>query len=208
MTQQLLGTILDSFTLLVLMPVLFLLNWRLACVVIFLALCVLGVYVAFLPAIRRATGKVIEREQQMWSHQVETIHGMRTVKSLSLDGLKRSQRDVRVAEVVEAHQGLYRLANIPQTIVVPLERLIYAGSFFLGCYMVLSDPEGTAWSGGAIVAFSMLSARVAAPIVSLAGVLQSFEQASGALAEGPCGIRGCSISLQSRHTVRTRRSVV
>jgi subfamily B ATP-binding cassette protein HlyB/CyaB len=183
MTDELFGTVLDSFTLLVLLPVLFLLNWKLAFLVIFLALCVLGIYVAFLPAIRRATGKVIEREQIMWSHQVETIHGMRTVKSLSLDGLKRSQRDVRVAEVVKAHQELYRLANIPQTIVHPLERLIYAGSFFLGCYMVLSDPDGTAWSGGAIVAFSMLSARVAAPIVSLAGVLQSFEQARGALTE-------------------------
>ncbi len=184
MSHELFGTVLDSLTLFILLPVLFLLNWKLACIVIFLAFCILGVYVAFLPALRRATGKVITAEQRMWSHQVETIHGMRTVKSLTLDGLKRSQRDVCVAEVIEAHQALDRLANIPQTIVMPLERLIYAGSFFIGCYMVLTEPAGgSTTSAGSIVAFAMLSGRVAAPIVSLAGVLNGFEQARGALAE-------------------------
>jgi subfamily B ATP-binding cassette protein HlyB/CyaB len=78
----------------------------------------------------------------MASHQVETIYGIRTVKSLSLDGLKRRQRDQRVAEVIEAHQAFDRLANGPQTMVTPLERLIYSGSFFFGCYMALSDPTG------------------------------------------------------------------
>jgi subfamily B ATP-binding cassette protein HlyB/CyaB len=184
MSEELFGTVLDSFTLVILLPVLFLLNWKLAFLVIFLALCVLGIYIAFLPALRRATGKVINAEQRMWSHQVETIHGMRTVKSLSLDGLKRSQRDVRVAEVVEAHQELDRLANIPQTIVTPMERMIYAGSFFLGCYLVLSNTDAlNSISTGAIVAFAMISSRVAAPIIALAGSLNSFEQAAGAMAE-------------------------
>jgi ATP-binding cassette subfamily B protein len=184
MSEELFGTVLDSFTLVILLPVLFLLNWKLAFLVIFLALCVLGIYMIFLPALRRATGKVIEAEQRMWSHQVETIHGMRTVKSLSLDGLKRSQRDVRVAEVVEAHQELDRLANIPQTMVHPLERMIYAGSFFLGCYMVLSETDSlNSVTAGSIIAFAMISGRAAAPIIALAGALSSFEQAAGAMAE-------------------------
>jgi ATP-binding cassette subfamily B protein len=184
MSTELFGTVLDSLTLFILLPVLFFLNWKLAILVIVVALSILGVYIAFLPALRRATSRVINAEQRMWSHQVETIHGIRTVKSLSLDGLKRNERDVRVAEVIEAHQAFDRLANIPQTMVMPLERFIYAGSFFIGCYMVLSAPVGTAAStAGSIVAFAMLSARAAAPIVALAGVINSFEQARGALAE-------------------------
>ena len=184
MSDILFGTLLDSFTLVILIPVLFLLNWKLAFLVLFLALCVLVIYMIFLPALRRATGKVIKAEQRMWSHQVETIHGMRTVKSLSLDGLKRSQRDVRVAEVVEAHQELDRLANIPQTMVHPLERMIYAGSFFLGCYMILLETDSmNSVSAGSMIAFAMISGRVAAPIIALAGALSSFEQAAGALEE-------------------------
>jgi ATP-binding cassette, subfamily B, bacterial HlyB/CyaB len=181
LTGQLFGTLLDSVTLLVLVPVLFLLNWKLACLVVALALAVLGVYIAFLPALRRRHAAVIRAEQKMASHQVETIYGVRTVKSLSLDGLKRRQRDQRVADVIEAHQAFDRLANAPQSMVTPLERLIYSGSFFLGCYMALSNPTGA--TIGAVVAFAMLSGRVASPIVQLASVLNSFEHARGALAE-------------------------
>jgi ATP-binding cassette subfamily B protein len=179
--HDLFGTVLDSVTLVVLLPALFLLNWKLAILVVTLALTILGVYIAFLPSLRRLHGAVIHAEQQMASHQVETIHGVRTVKSLSLDGLKRKQRDVRVAEVVEAHQALDRMANIPQTLVTPLERFIYSGSFFLGCYMAVSDPARS--TAGAVVAFAMLAGRVAAPIAQLASVLYSFEHARGALRE-------------------------
>ena len=149
-----------------------------------LACSILGIYIAFLPALRRATARLIGAEERMWSHAVETIHGIRTVKSLSLDGLKRSQRDAYVAEVIEAHQAFDRLANIPQTMAMPLERCIYAGSFFIGCYMVLASTGGsTTASAGSIVAFAMLASRAAAPIVSLAGVLNGFEAARGAMAE-------------------------
>jgi ATP-binding cassette, subfamily B, bacterial HlyB/CyaB len=184
MSHDLFGTVLDSLTLFILLPVLFVLNWQLTCMVIVLAFCILGIYILFLPALGRAHGKVINAEQRMWTHQVETIHGMRTVKSLALDGLKRSERDVRVAQVIEAHQALDKLANYPQTIVTPLERFIYAGSFFIGCYMILSAPDtSSAASAGSVVAFAMLAGRVTAPIVSLAGILQSYQQARGALEE-------------------------
>jgi ATP-binding cassette, subfamily B, bacterial HlyB/CyaB len=181
LTGELFGTMLDSVTLVVLVPVLFLLNWKLACVVIALALVILIVYVSFLPALRRRHAAIIEAEQKMASHQVETIYGIRTVKSLSLDGLKRRQRDQRVAEVIRARQNFDRLANIPQSMVTPLERLIYSGSFFLGCYMALADSTGA--TIGSVLAFAMISGRVAAPIVQMAGALNSFEGARGAVGE-------------------------
>src|ERR1700733_12808753 len=67
MSQELFGTVLDSVTLFILLPVLFILSWKLACFVLVLAFCILGVYLAFLPALRQATGRVITAEQQMWS---------------------------------------------------------------------------------------------------------------------------------------------
>jgi subfamily B ATP-binding cassette protein HlyB/CyaB len=185
MSQELFGTVLDCFTLFVLLPILFFLSWKLTCFVLVLAFLILGVYLAFLPALRQFTARVITAEQKMWSHQVETIHGIRTVKSLSLEGLKRKQRDIHVAEVIEAHQALDRLANFPQTIVTPLERFIYAGSFFLGCYLILSEWNGvsTGMTPGSIIAFALLASRVTQPIVALAGMVNSFEQARGALHE-------------------------
>jgi ATP-binding cassette, subfamily B, bacterial HlyB/CyaB len=181
LTQELFGTVLDSITLVVLLPVLFFINWELACMVVAAALSILGMYIAFLPTLRRLHSVVIHAETLMAAHQVETIYGIRTVKSLTLDGLKRKQRDVHVAEVTEAHRAFDRVANFPQTIVTPFERFIYSGSFFFGCYMALNDPDGA--SMGTVVAFALLAGRVAAPIVELANVLQSFEQARGALGQ-------------------------
>jgi ATP-binding cassette, subfamily B, bacterial HlyB/CyaB len=181
LTGELFGTMLDSVTLVVLVPVLFLLSWKLACLVIAIALVILVVYVIFLPSLRRRHAAIIDAEQSMASHQVESIYGIRTVKSLSLDGLKRWQRDLRVADVIQAHQNFDRLANVPQSIVTPLERLIYSGSFFLGCYMALEDPTGA--TIGSLLAFAMISGRVAAPIVQMAGALNAFEGARGALGE-------------------------
>ena len=178
---QLFGVLLDSITLLILLPVLFMLNWKLAMFVLVLALLILGVYAAFLPALRVRYGAITDAEQRMGSHQVETIFGIKTVKSLALEGLKRYQRDLRVAKVIEAHRNFDRLANVPQTLVHPLERLLFAGSFYIGCYLALHDPEGV--TAGGVVGFTMLAGRVAAPIVQIASLLNAFEQARGALGE-------------------------
>jgi len=178
---QVFGTMLDGIMLFVLLPILFFLNWKLSIFVVLLAVSILGIYAAFLPSLRRAHGAVSTAEQRMGSHQIETIHGMRTVKSLSLEGLKRYERDLRVAKVVDAHRAFDRLANLPQTIVHPLERLLYIGTFFLGCYLALDESGGV--TAGVVVGFTMLAGRVAAPIVQLASLLNGFEQARGALAE-------------------------
>lgn len=129
MTGQIFGTLLDGSTLVVLLPFLFYLNWILACFVLLIALSILGVYWLFLPSLRRAHAKVTAAEQAMGAHQVESIHGIRTIKSLSLEGMKRKERDLKVAEAFKAHRDAEFLANWPQTIVRPLEMLIYIGSF-------------------------------------------------------------------------------
>jgi subfamily B ATP-binding cassette protein HlyB/CyaB len=184
LTQAVCGTLLDGVMLLVLMPVLFFLSWQLTLLVIALALAILGTYVVFLPALGRRYGAVVRAEQAMHSQQVETIYGIKTVKSLSLDGLKRAQRDQRVAEVAETRREMDFLANVPQTMVMPLERLIYAGTFFLGCYLALAFPAAASSTTiGSLLAFSMLAARVTGPIVQLANLINGYEHARGAMAE-------------------------
>ena len=180
-TTQLFGTLLDSAMLAVFVPVLFVLNWRLAFVVLSVSGCMFLTYFLCLPGLRKRNAVVITAEQAMGAHQVESIYGIRTIKSLCLDGLKRYQRDIRVAAVVKSHQDFDRFANIPQTLVHPMDRFIYSGSFLLGCYMALSDKSGG--SIGSVFAFTMLASRVSSPILQIANLLNTLEQARGALAE-------------------------
>ena len=180
LTEQLFGTLLDSVTLAVLVPVLFILNWKLSFFVVALAFLMFLVSFLSLPGLRVRHSKVIDAEQAMGAHQVESIYGIKTIKSLCLDGLKRYQRDIRVAEVVRSHQEFDRFANIPRTLVNPLDKLIYSGSFVLGCYVAMKDSTG---SVGSVVAFSMLAGRISSPIVQIANLLNVFEEARGAMVE-------------------------
>jgi ATP-binding cassette subfamily B protein len=157
------------------------LNWKLTFYVLAVASTILILYLVFLPSISRLTNRLIEAETEMGSHQIESIHGIKTIKSLSLEGLKRFQRDRKVASVVEAHQDLDRRANWPQTLVMPLQRMISAGSWVLGCYMALTDTTGT--TAGTIMAFAMVAGRVTGPMVQMAGMLNAYAEAKGALGQ-------------------------
>ena len=175
------GAIIDAVTLVVLMPLLFVLNWVLTLVVISLALLILLIYYLYLPALRVRHARLILAETSMGSHFVESIYGIKTVKSLALDGAKRRERDKLVANVIEARRDYDFLSLWPQTLVLPLERLIYASTFVFGAYMALHSDANANTSIGSVVAFAMLASRVTAPIVQMAGLINAYEFAQGAM---------------------------
>ena len=65
----------------------------------FIVLGICGLIVVWLifmlPTIRRATGAVIEAESQRGAFLYQTLHGMRTVKSLALETRQRHEWDVQ-----------------------------------------------------------------------------------------------------------------
>jgi len=184
LTEVVCGTLLDGVMLLVLLPVLFYLYWQLTIFVIVMGLLIFAVYLVYLPTLRVRYKRVVLAEQKMQSQLVETVYGIKTVKSLSLDGLKRVQRDRCVAEATDAQRDMDFMSNWPQTLVVPLERMIFVGSFCLGCYVALRDPSGVAYTtAGSLLAFIMIAGRVAAPMVQMANLVNSYEHARGAMAE-------------------------
>jgi len=181
LTGQLFGTVLDSLSLLILVPVMLYLNATLGLMVLGLAALICLVVVIFIPPMRRKYGKVVQAQQAQGSHLIESIHGMRTIKSLALEGRKRREWDIRVARAVEARDEFNRFANYPRTITAPLERLIYVGTLGVGAYMALR--ENSVLYAGTLVAFVMIAQRVAQPLVQIAHLMQNFEEVRGAVAE-------------------------
>jgi ATP-binding cassette subfamily B protein len=163
------------------LPVLFYITWKLSIVVLVLTFMVAAIYTIYMKPIRRLYQKVVQASLAIGSHQVESIHGIRAIKSLALDGLKRRQRDILTGRFVEAKTALEQMSNYPQTLVMPFERLIYVGSMVLGALMVLGGDDSL--TVGSLVAFSMIAGRVSAPLLALAGLLQSFEEVRGAVAQ-------------------------
>ncbi len=185
LTGQLFGTFLDAVPLLGLIPVMLIIEWHLALIAFALAALIFVVVLLYLPPLARAHRKVVVAEHAKTAHLVETLHGMRTIKSLSLEGRRRREWDRKVAEAAIARHEMGLIANWPQTLTLPLQRLMYSGCFALGAYMILS----TGTSGvsnmiltpGALVAFAFLSMRMSQPLISLATMQMDLAEVRGAI---------------------------
>jgi ATP-binding cassette subfamily B protein len=181
LTGQLFGTFLDSVPLLGLVPAILILDWHLALFVLALTGIIFAIVVAFLRPVGRRYGAVVRAEQQKGAHLVETIYGMRTIKSLALEGRRQHEWDDRVAVALMARFRYAVFANYPQSLTMPFERLIYSGTFILGASLALSDP--TSYHPGALFAFVMLAGRMAAPLVQMAKLMQDVGEVGGAIGE-------------------------
>ena len=181
LTGQLFGAFLDAVPLLGLVPAMLILQWRLALMAFALAGIIFVIVMVFMKPLAVRYGRVIRAEQAKNAHLVETIYGMRTIKSLALEGRRRREWDRHVAEAAAARHALGLMANYPQTFTLPFERLIYSGCLAVGAYIALSSPNTI--NPGALVAFAMLSMRLAAPLVKLATLQQDLAEVRGAIAQ-------------------------
>jgi subfamily B ATP-binding cassette protein HlyB/CyaB len=181
LTGQLFGAFLDAVPLIGLVPAMLILEWQLALMAFALAGIIFLIVMLYLKPMGIRYGRVVRAEQAKNAHLVETIYGMRTIKSLALEGRRRKEWDRHVAESAAARHALGLMANYPQTLTLPFERLIYSGCLAVGAYIVLSSPNSI--NPGSLVAFAMLSMRLAAPLVKIATLQQDLAEVRGAIVQ-------------------------
>ncbi len=181
LTGKLMGTFLDMFTLVFLLPLLFWMQATLASIVLVCAVVIALVILAFLPALRKVIGKLTIAESEKASTMVETVHGIRTVKSLALEPQRRAEWDERTAHAGKLKLQSGRLANWPQTIINPIESFIQRGVIMVGAYIAMQDTTGIAVGG--LVAFMMLGSRVTQPLVGLARLIEDFEDVRASIGQ-------------------------
>ncbi len=182
LTGRLLATALDFITLLIILPVLFILNPTLTWILIGCGACILLIIFAFMAPYRRLYGKFIQAEVAKNTILIETIQGIRTVKSLALEPSQKDEWDKRTAASGEAKLASQRLANWPATLVVPFEATMTRFIILIGAAIMLSDTTGGASSIGSLFAFMMLGGRVAGPLVSLSKLIEDIEEQRTAIA--------------------------
>jgi subfamily B ATP-binding cassette protein HlyB/CyaB len=180
LTGQMFGTVLDSLVLVVFLPIMFFFSPLLTFYVLAFAALICGWIVLRLPEVRRKSTAVFGAEGEKGAFLVETLHGVRTVKALALDARRRHDWDVKVARAARLRFDEGRTANVVQTVVTPLERLMTSGVFALAVFMAISTKESV--YVGALIAFMMLSQRVAQPLVQLAQMITQFDEVRLAVA--------------------------
>ncbi len=165
MSGRLFTTLVDGVPLFGLIPVMLYIEWHMALMAFFLGICIFFVVLVFMKPMSVRYKKVVLAEQAKGTHLSETLHGMRTVKSLSLEGRRRRDWDHLVAEGISARYDLGILSNYPETLAMPFHRLIQVGCMAVGAYLYLSDMATT---NGSVVAPGTLPGSL------MSGSLPSF----------------------------------
>ena len=186
LTGNLFLTMLDSTALFLFLPILLYYSVPLTMVVLVFAgmLCV-NIGVLLVPY-RRRLEALYNAEGQRQAMLVETIHGIQTVKALSMEPVQRKHWDDSSAQAVAMHFRVGKISIAATTISKLLEKLLTVVVVFYGASLVL----GKTLSVGELVAFQMISGRVTGPLVQLVSLVHSYQQ--------------CALSVRMLGTVMNR----
>lgn len=174
LTGSLFMTMLDMVSLFIFIPIMLFYSVPLtALVLVFTGLMALNIGI-MIPLIKHRLRSLYEAESSQQSYLIENIHGMRTVKSLSLDARQRLEWDHRVARAAEQRFDVQRVLIIGQSIASPLNQLMMACLLGVGTYLALNGSIMM----GAMIAFYILAGRVTQPLLQLAQLVQQVQEIS------------------------------
>jgi ATP-binding cassette subfamily B protein len=174
-SASVLGTALDGIVILVILPLLFLFDAALATMVLAFGALVCGWLVVMLPAARRRASLTRQADGAVGACLVESIFGMRTIKSLALDTRREQDWDGLVSKAARLRLREGELVNVIQTFILPLERCMTTGVFAYAVYRVVTT--GDTVLIGSLVAFMMLTMRLVAPLSNLAMLIPAYDEA-------------------------------
>ncbi|MFL1462861.1 peptidase domain-containing ABC transporter [Roseococcus sp. DSY-14] len=205
-TGPMFRTFVNVVTLVVVLPVLFLISVPLTWLVLLLTAMLVLLILAFRPAIRRATARAVEAERAKAVVLAETVQGMRTIKALAIEPQQSEVWNRRTAEAVRAHFDLMALTNRLETLSEPIEAMFQRSVMIIGAVLVLRSGGDT--TIGSLFAFIMLAGRVSGPLMSLVNLLHAIEHVRMAVgeagsvvnhpAERPAGAQGIRPAIRGR----------
>lgn len=172
MTGRLFLTILDSLSLLVFVPVLFLYSRELATMVLLFSALLAIVVAVLVGPFRRRLKVLYEAEGARQGLLVETVHGMRTVKSLAMEPLQRRVWDDRSAQTINSRFDVEKISTAAQSITGLMEKLMGVSIVGFGALAVFHGDMTI----GALVAFNMLAGRVSGPLVQIVTMVHEYQE--------------------------------
>lgn len=172
LTGRLFLTALDALSLFVFLPVLALYSVKLTCVVLAFAAISASVIAILMAPFRRRLYQLYQAEAGRQALLVETVHGMRTVKSLAMEPSQNRAWDDRCAQSVSMRFGVEKISAGAQALTGFLEKMMTLGIVALGAL----DVFGGEMTIGALVAFNMLAGRVSGPLVQMVTMVHEYQE--------------------------------
>ena len=174
LTGRLFHTLLDTVALPFLLVMLSMYSGKLTMVVLCFSLAIALVIGLMIPLFRRKLEQLYNAEGHRQAHLIETIHGMRTFKSLALEGMRQQGWDEKLAKSVRSQAVVGGLAAWASVLTHGIEKSMQMAILGLGAFDVF---DGT-MSLGALIAFNMVAGRVSGPLVQIVSLINEYQETS------------------------------
>ena len=172
LTGSLFHTLLQGFAMPILLLVLIMYSGVLTLVVVLFALAMAGIIGLMIPTFRKQIELLYNAEASRQSDLVESIHGMRAVKSMALEPLRNESWGRKVANAIAYRTTVGHFSAIAMTTIKSLQAFMSVTILSLGILQVFNGNL----SMGSLVAFNMLSGRVTGPLVMIVSLLNEYQQ--------------------------------
>jgi subfamily B ATP-binding cassette protein HlyB/CyaB len=120
-------------------------------------------------------GRLQERFQRGSANQsflVESVAGVETIKSMALEPVMQRRWEEQLAAYVTASFRVTTLSTAAGQIAAALNKLTAVGILFFGAQLVIDNRLTI----GELVAFNMIAAQLASPVLRIAQLWQEFQQ--------------------------------
>lgn len=165
-------TILDLFALCIFIPFLLFYSVTLTFIVLGFSALMAVVIACLIKPFQRRLDELYQAEGKRQSMLVESIHGIKTVKSLALEPVERKIWDDSTAYAIKSHFRVGEISMTAQSLSQMLEMMMTICVIWVGAHLVFDHVITI----GALIAFQMLANRVTGPLVKMVGLIHEYQQ--------------------------------
>ena len=165
-------SVLELITLCVFIPLMWIYSPKLTIIVLLYSLFIASIIFILIKPFQKRLRSLYEAEGKRQSMLVETIHGIRTVKSLALEPTQSKKWNDISAFSINRYFSVNKISLSARSISRFLEQLMAVNIIWVGALDVFEHTMTI----GALIAFQMLSGRVTGPIVKMIGLLHEYQQ--------------------------------
>ena len=172
LTSNAVTVVIDLFFTIVFFAVMYLYSPMLTLIVALTIPVYIAISIFITPPLRARLDEKFRRGAENQAFLVETVTGIGTLKSMAVEPRMRDRWEKQFAGYIKTGWDVTVLSNWGSHLIQLVSKLTTVAILFFGAQAVI----GGSLTVGALVAFNMLSGRVAQPILRLSQLWQDFQQ--------------------------------
>jgi ATP-binding cassette, subfamily B, bacterial HlyB/CyaB len=173
LTSSALTVVIDMFFAVVFLAVMYLYSPALLLIVLITLPLYAAIVVVVSPLLRRKLDEKFARGAENQSFLVESVTGVETLKAMAVEPQMQARWEQQLAGYVKTGFEASMLANWGRQSIELVQKLSTVALLYFGARYVINGDLTV----GELVAFNMLAAQAAGPILRLAQLAQDFQQA-------------------------------